>query len=391
MKYKYIAKKYWNFTLPALSKTNEMAKRYDDIIDLSIGDPDYPVDNNIIEKMYKEALKGHTRYTEFLGDPELREAIAKNYDKYSMNFDIDNIMITAGGTPAMFLLLQAICDEGDEIIVIAPYYIYYEPQIEMARAKLVVYKTDKDNNFDIDVDELKKKITHRTRAIIVNTPNNPTGRVYSKEVLEELISLSEEHDFIIIADDIYGALNYTSDSFPICSLAPNNNRIITIYSFSKDFSMTGFRIGYIAGDKKVIACIRNINEGVNFTINSMAQRAAIYAIENKEKLQKPIKEEYLKRVNYVYERIKNIKNMRCNKPEGSFYLFVDIRETGLNSNEIWEKMLDEAHVLALPGSGFNEAGDGFMRIACTTNIDILKEAFDRIEKMKVFGGSNGKY
>lgn len=385
MKHNYIAKRYWDFKLPALSKTNEMVKRYDDVINLSIGDPDLPCNKEIIDEMYKDTLAGHTKYTEFLGDSELREEICKMYmEDYGCDYNLDNIMITSGGTHAMYLIMESILDEDDEVIVISPFYIYYGPQIKLPRGKMVVYHTSKEDNFEINLRDLEKIITPRTKAIVVNSPNNPTGRVYYEESIKGLIELADKHDFLIIADDIYGALNYTDRKNPICSYDCHNPRIVTIYSFSKDYSMTGFRLGYIIAEKKLIECIRNINEAVNFTINSMAQRAGIHALKRRKEIQGKLYEEYRKRVFYVYERIKGLKNMKCNLPEGTFYLFVDISATNLTSEEIWERMLDEAHVLVLPGSGFGEVGEGFIRIACTSGVEVLEQAFDRIGEMSIF-------
>ncbi|MCK9217449.1 MAG: aminotransferase class I/II-fold pyridoxal phosphate-dependent enzyme [Firmicutes bacterium] len=385
MKYKFIAKRYWNFKEASLSKTNEMVKRYKDIIDLSIGDPDYPVDLSIIENMYKDALAGHTRYTEFLGDEELRKEICKSYrEDCRCNYTKENVFITSGGTHAMYLLLESILDEGDEVIAIAPYYIYYEPQIRLAKGNLIVYNTLSESNFEIDIGELEKTISYRTKAIIINSPNNPTGRVYNENTIKALIDLANKHDFIIIADDIYGALNFTNFKKPVCSYDYKNERIVTIYSYSKDYCMTGFRLGHIIADEKIIECIKNVNESVNFTINAMAQRAGIYAIRRRKEIQSGIYEEYRKRIFYAYERIRNINNMEANLPEGTFYLFPKIKGTGLTSEEIWEKILDDAHVLVLPGNGFGEAGEGHIRIACTVGIEKLKEAFDRIENMKIF-------
>lgn len=385
MKHNYIAKRYWEFKIPSLSKTNEMVKRYDDVINLSIGDPDLPCDKTIIDKMYQDALEGHTKYTEFLGDEELREEICKIYkDDYDCEYTKENIIITSGGTHSMHLTLEAITDQGDEIVVISPYYIYYEPQIKAAGGNMVVYDTLSEDDFEINLELFEKVITSRTKAVIINSPNNPTGKVYLEESIKGMIELANKYDFMIIADDIYGALNFTDRKKPICSYDSKNPRIITIYSFSKDYSMTGFRLGYIAGEKRLIEAIRNINEGVNFTINSMAQRAGIYALRDREEIQKKLYDEYKKRVFYVYDRIKNIKNMKCALPEGTFYLFVDISETGLTSEEMWEEILDEAHVLVLPGNGFGEAGEGYIRIACTSGVEVLEKAFDRIEKMDVF-------
>lgn len=386
MKHDYVAKRYWDIKLPPLSKTNEMSQRYDDVINLSVGDPDLSCDPEIIESMYRDALNGHTKYTEFLGDRELRQEISRVYQEdHGCTFDVDNIMITSGGTHAMYLVMETILDEGDEVIVIAPFYTYYEPQILLPKGKMVVYNTKREDNFELNVDELEKLITPRTKAIIVNSPNNPTGRVYKEESTKELIRLADQYDFLIIADDIYGALNYTDRRTPLHCFDSNNPRIITVYSFSKDFLMTGFRLGYIIAEEEIIKTIRNVNEGINFTVNAMAQRAGIYALRKRKEIWANLVDEYKARAFYAYERIQNIKNMDTYLPEGTFYLFVDISKTGKTEEEIWEIMLDEAHVLILPGTGFGEeAGKGFIRIALTSNVDVLKEAFDRIEKMDLF-------
>lgn len=385
LKNKYIAKRHWEFQDAALSKTNEMVKRYNDVIDLSIGDPDYPADKECIDKMYEDALAGHTRYTEFLGDEDLRNETIKQYkEEHGLTFDKDEIIITSGGTHAMYLVMEALLDEGDEVIAIAPYYIYYQPQIELPRGKLVVYNTNSEDNFDVNLDEFEKHITSRTKAVIINSPNNPSGKVYSQENIEGIIKLAEKYDFLVIADDIYGALNYTDNRKAICSYEKRPERIITIYSYSKDYSMTGLRLGHVIAQKDLIATMRQVNESVNFTISSMSQRLGIYAIRRRKEIQKGLYDEYYKRVMYTYERIEKLNNMTCTKPEGTFYVFANIKATGINSMDIWEKILDEAHVLVLPGSGFGDAGEGFIRIACTVGIDTLKEAFDRLEKMDIF-------
>lgn len=385
MKSPYLAKRHWQFEEAALSKTNEMVKRYDDVIDLSIGDPDYPADKRILEAIYQAGKEGYTRYTEFLGDEDLRRATIKMYEEdYGFSFDIDEILITAGGTHAMYLTMEALLDEGDEVIAIAPYYIYYQPQIELPKGKLVVYNTRSEDNFDVDLAEFEKHITSRTKAVIINSPNNPSGKVYSRENIQGILDMAEKHDFLVIADDIYGALNYTNNKKAICSYEKSPNRVITLYSYSKDYSMTGLRLGHVIAQKDIIAAMRRVNEAVAFTINAQAQRGGICAIENRKDIQKGLYDEYYKRVMYIYERIQKMNNITCTKPEGTFYVFANIKDTGISSMDIWEKILDEAHVLVLPGSGFGAAGEGFIRLACTVGIDTLKEAFDRMEKMDIF-------
>lgn len=386
MKNKYVAKKHWNFEIPSLSKTNEMSKRYDDIIDLSIGNPEYPADKESIRLMYEDVVtNGRTKYTSFLGDEELREKTIQRYkEDYDFSFDKDEILITAGGTNAMHIIMESLLDDGDEVIAIAPYYLDYKAQIELPNGKFVVYNTRGEDDFNVDLKEFEKHISFRTKAVIINSPSNPSGKVLSQENIQGIFELAEKYDFLIIADDIYTALNYTDNRRPICTYEDKPSKVITIYSYSKDFSIPGIRLGHIIADSELIDCFCNVNETVNFTVNAMAQRLGIYAIERRKEIHKGLYKEYSDRVFYCYERVKNIKNMECSNPEGTFYLFVNIKGTGLSSMEIWERILDEAHVLVLPGSSFGESGEGFIRIACTVGIEKLKIAFDRLEKMQIF-------
>lgn len=385
MKSPYLAKKYWEYPIPPLSRTDEMAKRYDDIINLSVGDPDYPADKTCIDLMYRDALAGHTRYTEFLGDPELREETIKMYkEDYGLTVGIDELLITAGGTHALYVVMQTLLDEGDEVIAIAPYYTYYKDQVEMARGKLVVYNAPSEKKFDVALDELEKHITARTKAIIVNTPCNPSGKVYSQETIRGILALAEKYDFLVIADDIYGALNYTDNKMPICSYERSPKRVITVYSYSKDYSMTGLRLGHIIASKEIIDAACNACGAITFTISSFSQRIGLYAIRRRKEIQAGLRAEYQKRMLYAYERISKLNHVKCFYPEGTFYIFADIKETGISSMDMWDKILDEAHVLVLPGDGFGQAGEGYIRICCTVSVEVLKEAFDRVEKMNIF-------
>jgi len=385
MKNLYIAKKHWEYELPPLSRTDEMAKRYDDIINLSVGDPDYPTDKICLDLMYQDALAGHTRYTEYYGDPELREETINMYrEDYGVTVEMDELLITAGGTHALYIVMQTILDPGDEVIVIAPYYTYYKDEVEMAGGKLVVYNAPPDKKFDVEVDELEKLVNSRTKAIIVNSPCNPSGKVYSRENLQGILDLAEKYDFQVIADDIYGALNFTDNKMPLCSYEERPNRVITVYSYSKDFSATGIRLGHIIARSDIIDAALNICGGVTFTICSLSQRFGLYALRRRKEIQEGLRAEYQRRMLYAYERISRLNHVKCFYPEGTFYIFADVRETGISSMDMWDKILDEAKVLVLPGDGFGKAGEGYIRICCTVSVEVLKEAFDRLEKMDIF-------
>lgn len=386
MKNNYIAKKYWNFNLSPLSKTESMAKKYDDVINLSIGNPDYPADKELVKAMFENVISNDlTKYTGFFGDSELLAETRKFYhDAYNFKIEPNELLITAGGTNAMHIIFEALLDQGDEVILVTPYYPDYIGQVKMAGGQAVIYHTNPNQNFDIDIDELEKCVTNRTKLIIINSPNNPSGKVYCKESIKAVYKLAEKRDFLMIADDIYSALNYTTNREPICTLEKTPDRIITIYSYSKDYSIPGFRIGHIVAREELIDIFCSVAENINFTVNSASQRLALHALKMRERILPQLIDEYKKRVLYCYERIKTIPRMHCQKPEGTFYLFVDISETGFTSFEIWEALLDKAHIVILPGAAFGDSCDGYIRIACTVNIDILKIVFDRLESIDIF-------
>lgn len=386
MKNKYIAKKYWNFELSPLTKTEEMANRYDDVIDLSIGNPDYPADREMLKRMYEDVItKNKTKYAGFFGDSELLES-TRNFYKEKYDFEVKpfELLVTAGGTNALHIVTEGILDPGDEVIIISPYYPDYVAIIEMAGGKVVEYNTKKEEEFNINIDDLEKCVTNRTKAIIVNSPNNPSGKVYSEENIKGIFKIAEKYDFLIIADDIYTAINYTENSKLICTYEKTPNRVITIYSYSKDYSVPGLRIGHILANMDLIDIFCSVAESVDFTVNSLSQRVAYNALALRDEIHPSLHEEYRKRVFYCYDRIKSIPNMTCFEPGGTFYVFVDISKTGYSSFEIWDKLLEEAHIVILPGAAFGPSGEGFIRIACTVGVDVLKEAFDRLEKLDMF-------
>lgn len=382
MKDNYISKRYWKDRSTPMGKVDELAKEFYDVIDLSLGDPDLTTHKIVIEGAMKDAIAGHTKYTDFRGDPELRSEICKFYlDEYHVEVSDNEVFVAASGCLAMYLVLEAILDDGDEVIIQAPYFTPYPQQVELARGIPVPLDTFEEEDFRINESRLKSLITERTKAIIINTPSNPTGMCLSEENLLQIGKIAAEHDLLIIADDIYGAFSFESPFVPMISLKKFNERLITINSFSKNFTMTGWRIGNIIAPEKIIKTIQLINENVLFTAPSISQRGAIYALKNRDIIQPPMIEEYKNRVMYSEKRINSIGWMSVLPPKGTFYLFINIKKTGLNSEEVSDIILRKAHVLTIPGISFGNCGEGYIRIACTTGIPKLKEAFDRIEKI----------
>ncbi|SDK92968.1 pyridoxal phosphate-dependent aminotransferase [Natronincola ferrireducens] len=385
MKHKFISKRYWNDISTPMGESGDLTRKYEDLINFSLGDPDYTTDERIIEAAFKDAKNGHTHYTDFLGDLELREEILKYYKtQYQYEVALEECMVTTSGCHAMWLVLESILDDGDEVIIHEPYFTPYPQQIRLARGVPVVLETYEEAGFEVESQRLEKLITNRTKAIIINTPNNPTGTCFSKKTLEEIGKIAIKHDLLIIADDIYTAFSYAEPFIPITILKEMKERTITIGSFSKDYAMTGWRIGYVLAPSFIIETMKDVNENNVFTAPSISQRAAFHGLKLRDKVQPPMIEEYKNRIYYAYERISKIPNMSVLPPRGSLYMFINIKGTGLTSKEVVDRLLEEAHILVLPGNAFGNCGEGYIRIAVTVGVEKLKEAFDRIEKMDIF-------
>lgn len=383
MKHKFIAKRYWKDQSTAMGQSDVMAKSFDDVIDLSLGDPDLTTDIRIINAAFEDTKAGHTKYTDFRGDPELRQEICRFYkEEYNMDVADEEVFVAASGCLAMYLVLEAIVDDGDEVILQAPFFTPYPQQVELARGIPVELPTYEEEDFQINVERLESLITERTKALVINSPSNPTGNCLTVETMEKIAEIAEKYDLIVISDDIYTAFSYQNPFVPFASLPGMQERTIIINSFSKNFTMTGWRVGNIIAPDYIIKIVQQINENVVFTAPSMSQRAAIFALQHRDEVQPPMIEEYRKRMFYAAERINEIPKMSViYPPKGSFYLFINIKELGMSSVEAADFILQKAHVLMLPGDAFGKCGEGYVRIACTVNIDTLKEAFDRIEKI----------
>lgn len=385
MKHPYLSKRYWKNKNTAMSESEAKLKDFDDIINLSIGDTDLITDHIIIDGAFADAKLGHTRYTETRGDPELRQEISSFYrEEYAIEVPDAEIMVTTSGCIAMFLTLEAILDDGDEVIVPTPCFTPYLQQIELARGIPVQLPTLEEERFQINADRLQQAITARTKAIILNTPCNPTGICQKEETLTAVARIAKEHDLLVIADDIYTLFSYEQPFSPIAALPGMRERTITINSFSKNFLMTGWRIGSIVAPDYIIDTVRMINENVAFTSPSVSQRGAIHALRNRKKIQPGILAEYRGRVMLAAKRINEITKLSVLPPEGTFYLFPNIRETGMTSQQAAQCILEQAHVVVLPGDAFGSAGEGYLRLALTRGQAELNEAFDRIANIPAF-------
>lgn len=358
------------------------AKKYPDVINLSIGDPDLPTPKPILDAMYADCLAGHTKYTSSKGDPALIRALQGFYQaEYGLDLEQDRLLITPAACAGMYEVMQAVLDEGDEVLVFDPYFSPYADQIKMAGGKPVFVPCLAEEGFQANAQRAADYIGPRTKALLINSPNNPTGASYGLATLTALAELAKARDLLVIADDIYTDFCYDAPFIPILSLPGMLERTVALGSLSKNFLMTGFRVGWVVGPPEVVAAINSLSENIIYSTPAPSQRAAIYALENRAALRPLVAPAFAARMRYALGRIEALPYMTGCPCQGGFYLFPGIRPTGLTSAQACQAFLEEAHVLILPGSVFGAAGEGHMRIACTRDIPTLAAAFDRLEKL----------
>jgi len=386
MDHPFISERYQKSASTPMGKLDVLAKTVDNCIDLGLGDPDLGTDPLIIEKAFEDAGKGHTKYTDFRGDPELRQEICNFYEEeYGITVSYDEVFVTASACLGMFLALEVILNDGDEVILQAPYFTPYPQQVKLARGVPVELPTFEEEDFQINMERLEHLINERTKALVINSPSNPTGNCLTVETMKALADLVTRHDLIVISDDIYTAFSYEHPFVPFISIPGMRERTIVLNSFSKNFTMTGWRVGNIVAPVDIVDVIQQVNENVVFTAPSISQRAALHALRNRSNVQPDMIAEYRDRVFYAAGRINEINNMHViYPPKGSFYLFINIKKTGHTSEEVADYLLKNAQVLVVSGNAFGTCGEGFVRIACTVGIPVLEEVFDRIENLDWF-------
>ena len=368
----------------AMAEVTEMAARYGDVINLSIGDPDIPTPRGIIQQVYEDALVGHTKYTDPRGYPELRQAIRDFYrEEYGDQVEDQEVFVTASGVVGMYLAMQVFLDPGDEVIIPDPYFTCYADQVQAAGGVPVFLPTREEEGFAIDLERLESLVTPRTKAVLINTPNNPTGACLSRKQLEQLAEFCMGHDLYVVADDIYTNFTYGEPFFPIRALPGMGERTITVNSFSKNFIMTGFRVGNIIAPAEVVRALKQMNEYVVYSAPALSQRGALWALRERARLEPPILQQFRERMEYAAKRINQVGWMTVPVPQGSIYLFPSIRRTGMTSAQVTRRILEEAHVLVLPGDTFGACGEGYLRIACTVENSVMGEAMDRIAGMSM--------
>jgi aminotransferase len=366
----------------SIRKMFNMAGSMTDTVSFALGEPDFTTSKNIIDAACKALQEGITHYTPNAGILPLRQAITKKL-KNKNNVEIDpetEIMITAGGMEALMLVMMVTLDPGDEIILTDPFWTNHPSQVLMTGAIPRFVKVYEEDGFAYNPDNVRKAINSKTKAILINSPANPTGGVAGREVLEELARIAIEHDLIVITDEVYQHLIYDGAEFvSIASLPGMKERTVIIDSFSKAYAMTGWRIGYAAGCKEILQNMIKLHENVVSCITTSSQYGAIEALEGPQDYLGYMLDKYAVRRNLIVEGINSIEKLSCIKPKGAFYAFPNITGTGMKSEEFAVELLKKTGVVVVPGSGFGEAGEGFIRISYATSEENIKEGLKRIK------------
>lgn len=379
----YLTNRYQHPAPNILADIGTLAATTENAIDLSIGDPDFTTPQAIIEASFKKTKQGMTHYTEANGLPELRQAIGDYYHtKFGLSFELPQIRVTVGASHALFLALAVLLNPGDEVIVPQPSFSPYPEEVKAAGGIPIILANQAEDGFAIDPAAVEKLITSKTKAIIVNSPNNPTGNVMSIVEAKRLAEIAKQHHIFVLADEVYSDYLMPGQQFvPFATYAPDNT--VTLGSMSKSYAMTGWRVGYLIGPEYLVTAAKLVNEGITYSAPTPSQNAALYAITHAAEFIPRFAAEFLQRLTYINEQVEAIDWLATSPIEGGIYAFVDIRKTGLDSVTFAEKLLQQAGIIVVPGLAFGEAGEGFVRIAATQSLAVLQTAFERIKQLDV--------
>ena len=350
-----------------------------DVISLGIGEPDFDTPWHVRESTVFALERGATHYTSNLGYLELRRALARYVRKtFGAEYNPETeVLITVGVSEALDLALRALINPGDEVLYHEPCYVSYRATILFAHGTPVVVETRADNGFRLTRAMLEAKVTPRTKVLMLNFPNNPTGGIMSRGDLDEIAAFCREKDLIVITDEIYGELTYDSPHTSIVSLPGLRDRTIFLHGFSKAWAMTGFRLGYACGPAELIEAMMKVHQYTMLCASSLGQKAALEALARPESDIAEMVNEYRRRRNYIVGAF-NDMGLQCHRPLGAFYAFPSVARFGLSSRDFAFKLLHEERVAVVPGTAFGGCGEGFVRCAYATTLENIKEAMVRI-------------
>ena len=350
------------------------------VVSLGVGEPDFITPWHIREAAIHAIEKGRTFYTGNKGLPVLQEAICAYY-KRKFNIDYtpkENVIVTVGGSEGIDVVLRALCQPGDEVILPTPAYVAYAAIIEMAGAKVVEVDLKEEEQFKLTPEALKKALSPKTKAVILNFPGNPTGGIMTKEDYAKIVPILKESGIFAITDEIYAELTYEGKHFSLAGFDEVKDRVIVINGFSKAYSMTGYRVGYILAHRDLIDMFNKVHQYTIMCASTPSQYAAIEAAYNGDDDIEEMFQSFRQRRNYIVRELNRI-GLKTHMPQGAFYVFPSIRCSGMNSQDFCEKLLEEENLALVPGDAFGKSGEGYVRISYAYSLDEIKIAIEKLE------------
>jgi aminotransferase len=381
IKTSFVSNKVQELKPSGIRRFFDLAANMEGVISLGVGEPDFVTSWTIREAAIHSLEEGYTTYTANAGMIELRKEISRYMDKrFNVSYDPANqIIVTVGASQALDLALRAILNPGEEVIVVEPCFVAYAPLVTMAGGNPVTVQTLEENDFKLKPEQLEAAITPKTKALLICTPNNPTGTQLGKEDLEKIAEIVKKHDLLVIADEIYAELSYDEEFTSFAAIEGLIERTILINGFSKAFAMTGWRLGFVCAPKEISEAIYKIHQYGMMCASTMSQHAGIEALKNGMPEVEEMRQSYRSRRNFIVNSFNEI-GLSCHNPGGAFYAFPSIKSTGLTSQDFAEKLLLEEKVAVVPGDVFGESGEGHIRCSYASSMEQLKEAITRMER-----------
>ena len=373
-----------------IRKFFDIANEMEDVISLSIGEPDFSTPWHVRQEAIDTLQQGKTWYSPNRGFFELRQEICKWVErKYHVTYHPESeVLVTVGGSEAIDLCIRTLINPGDEVLIPEPSFVCYVPMTEMAKGVPVTIETKMEDNFRLTAKALREKITPKTKLLILPFPNNPTGAVMRREHLEEIAEVVREHNLLVLSDEIYGELTYGKESH-VCfaEIEGMRERTVVVNGFSKTYAMTGWRLGYAVGPHEIIDPMTKLHQYAIMSSPTMAQYAATEALKNGDDDIAYMRNQYDARRRLIVDSF-NAMGLTCFEPEGAFYVFPCIKSTGLTSEQFAEELLRKEHVAVVPGNAFGDCGEGFLRVSYSYSLNHITEALSRIQRFLKERGSN---
>lgn len=370
-----------SLTLAIDSKAKAMRAEGIDVCGFGAGEPDFDTPEHIKEAAIKALQEGFTKYTPSAGLPELRTAISEKYAKdNNLDYKPNQVIVSNGAKQSCYNAILACCEPGDEVIIPAPYWLSYPDMVKLVGAEPVIVETKASNSYKMTAEEFENAMTPRTKMVIINSPGNPTGSVYTRAELEALVEVALTEDIFILADEIYEKLVYDDASHvSVASLSKEAYDLtITVNGFSKAYAMTGWRLGYLGAPEEIAKVIDSLQSHSTSGPNSFAQKGAVAALKGSQQCVTDMRDEFNVRREYMYERLAAIPNLSTVKPLGAFYMLADISKFGLSSTNFADRLLSKAEVAVVPGVAFGD--DKTVRLSYATDLETIKTGLDRIEQ-----------